>query len=254
MSTTNKIALVTGGSRGLGKDMALSIAKKGNDVIITYNSSQTEANNVVEEIKALGVNAVALQLNLSVFSNIDAFVDTVAATLKNNFEERKLNYLVNNAGMGATVPFVEMTETVFDEFLNVHFKGVYFLTQKLMQHFNDGGSIVNISTGTTRFCQPGYSVYASMKSGLETFTRYVAKEMGVRGIRSNVVAPGPIETDFNGAAIRNNPQMKGFLSQATPLGRVGNADDIGSVVAFLCSDESKWVNGQRIEVSGGINV
>jgi NAD(P)-dependent dehydrogenase (short-subunit alcohol dehydrogenase family) len=254
MSITNKIALVTGGSRGLGKDMALCIAKKGNDVIITYNSSEAEANTVVEEIKALGVNAAAIQLNLSVFNNIHAFVDKVVETLKNNFNGRKLNYLVNNAGMGATVPFVEMTEDVFDEFLNVHFKGVYFLTQKLMPHFNDGGSIVNISTGTTRFCHLGYSVYASMKSGLETFTRYVAKEMGVRSIRANVVAPGPIETDFNGAAIRNNPQMKGFLSQATPLGRVGNADDIGSVVAFLCSDESKWVNGQRIEVSGGINV
>ncbi len=254
MSTTNKIALVTGGSRGLGKDMALSIAKKDNDVIITYNNSEAEANAVVEEIKAMGVNAAAIQLNLSVFSNVNVFVEAVAATLKNNFNERKLNYLVNNAGMGATVPFVEMTEKVFDEFLNVHFKGVYFLTQKLMPYFNDGGSIVNISTGTTRFCHPGYSVYASMKSGLETFTRYVAKEMGARGIRANVVAPGPIETDFNGAAIRNNPQMKGFLSQATPLGRVGNADDIGSVVAFLCSDESKWVNGQRIEVSGGINV
>jgi NAD(P)-dependent dehydrogenase (short-subunit alcohol dehydrogenase family) len=254
MSTTNKIALVTGGSRGLGKDMALSIAKKGNDVIITYNNSEAEANTVVEEIKALGVNAIAIQLNLSVFNNIDAFVHSVSEILKNNFNDRKLNYLVNNAGMGATVPFVEMTENIFDEFLNVHFKGVYFLTQKLMPHFNDGGSIVNISSGTTRFCHPGYSVYASMKSGLETFTRYVAKEMGARGIRANVVAPGPIETDFNGAAIRNNPQMKGFLSQATPLGRVGNADDIGSVVAFLCSDESKWVNGQRIEVSGGINV
>ncbi len=254
MNTTNKIALVTGGSRGLGKDMALSIAKKGNDVIITYNNSKAEANAVVEEIKTLGVQAIAIQLNLSVFSNVVAFVNTIAETLKNNFEDRKLNYLVNNAGMGATIPFLEMTETIFDEFLNVHFKGVYFLTQKLMPYFNDGGSIVNISTGTTRFCHPGYSVYASMKSGLETFTRYVAKEMGVRGIRANVVAPGPIETDFNGAAIRNNPQMKGFLSQATPLGRVGNADDIGSVVAFLCSDESKWVNGQRIEVSGGINV
>lgn len=254
MNKKNKIALVTGGSRGLGKDMALSIAKNGNDVIITYNSSEAEANAVIEEIIALGVKAVALQLNLTVFNNISVFVEKVAETLKNNFEGQKINYLVNNAGMGATVPFLEMTEDMFDEFLNVHFKGVYFLTQKLMPHFNDGGSIVNISTGTTRFCHPGYSVYASMKSGLETFTRYVAKEMGARGIRANVVAPGPIETDFNGAAIRNNPQMKGFLSQATPLGRVGNADDIGSVVAFLCSDESKWVNGQRIEVSGGINV
>ena len=155
--------------------------------------------------------------------------------------------------MGATVPFTQVTEAIFNDFLNVHFKGVYFLTQKSLPLLNDGGSIINISTGTTRFSNPGYSVYASMKGAVEVFTKYLAKELGGRGIRANVVAPGPIETDFNSAAIRSNPQMKGFLSTLSPLGRVGNADDIGSVVAFLCTDDARWINGQRIEVSGGIN-
>ena len=146
-----------------------------------------------------------------------------------------------------------VTEELFDEFLNVHFKSVYFLTQKLLPHLNDGGGIVNISTGTTRFSNPGYSVYASMKGAIEVFTKYLAKELGSKGIRANVVAPGPVETDFNSAAIRNNPQMKERLSSLSPLGRVGTAEDIGGVVAFLCTDEAAWVNGQRIEVSGGIN-
>ncbi len=156
--------------------------------------------------------------------------------------------------MGATVPFEKVTEDIFNEFMNVHFKGVYFLTQKCLPHLADGGSIINISTGTTRFANPGYSVYASMKGAIEVFTKYLAKELGSRGIRANVIAPGPIETDFNNAGIRNNPQMKNFLSAMSPLGRVGNADDIGSVVAFLCTGDAKWINGQRIEVSGGINV
>ncbi len=249
-----RIALVTGGSRGLGKDMALRLAEKGNDVIITYNSNQAEAEAVVAQVQALGRKAKAIQLNLSVFSAIDDFVKAVSDALIQAFDGRKLDYVVNNAGMGATIPFVNATEADFDSFMNVHFKGVYFLTQKLLPHLNDGGGIVNISTGTTRFCIPGYSIYSSMKSALETFTRYLAKELGQRGIRANVVAPGPIETDFNSAAIRTNAQMKGYLASITALGRVGEAEDIGSVVAFLCSDESRWVNGQRVEVSGGINL
>ena len=155
--------------------------------------------------------------------------------------------------MGATVPFLEVTEELFNDFLNVHFKGVYFLTQKFVPLINPGGRIINISTGTTRFSNPGYSVYASMKGAVEIFTKYLAKELGSRGIGANIVAPGPIETDFNNAAIRSNPQMKNVLSSLSPLGRVGNPDDIGSVVAFLCTDDAKWINGQRIEVSGGIN-
>lgn len=234
--------------------MALALAKKGLDVILTYNSSKNEAEEVVKSIEEMGQKAVALQLNLLQFNTLNAFVSEVSATLNAHFETEKLDYLVNNAGMGATIPMAQVTEENFDDFLNVHFKGAYFLTQKLLLLMNDNGGIVNISTGTTRFCVHGYSVYASMKGAMEVLTRYIARENGARGIRANIVAPGPVETDFNNAAIRSNPQMKGFLTNMTALGRVGQADDIGSVVAFLCSEESKWVNGQRIEVSGGINL
>jgi NAD(P)-dependent dehydrogenase (short-subunit alcohol dehydrogenase family) len=249
----NKIALVTGGSRGLGKDMALSIARKGIDVILTYRSEEAGARDTVQQVQALGRQAAALPLDLSASGAATAFVPQLLSLLQNEFDGRKIDFLVNNAGIGGTLPFGSVTEEQFDEFLNVHFKGVYFLTQSLLPSLNDGGGIINISTGTTRFVNPGYSVYASMKGAIEVFTRYLAKELGARGIRANVVAPGPIETDFNGAAIRNNPQLKERLSAMTPLGRVGRADDIGSVVAFLCSDDAKWVNAQRIEVSGGIN-
>jgi NAD(P)-dependent dehydrogenase (short-subunit alcohol dehydrogenase family) len=250
---TGKIALVTGGSRGLGKDMALALARKGIDVIVTYRSKKEEAENVVEEIKALGQKASALSLDMANFQSLDAFVKSVTETLATEWNAASLDFLINNAGMGATVPFAQVTEELFDEFLNVHFKSIYFLTQKLLPHLNEGGAIVNISTGTTRFSNPGYSVYASMKGAIEVFTKYLAKELGAKGIRANVVAPGPIETDFNSAAIRSNPQMKERLSSLSPLGRVGKAEDIGGVVAFLCTEEASWINGQRIEVSGGIN-
>jgi NAD(P)-dependent dehydrogenase (short-subunit alcohol dehydrogenase family) len=251
MST--KIALVTGGSRGLGKDMAISIAKKGIDVILTYNNNQAAANETVTAIEALGQKAVALQLDMGAFSSLDEFVKQVLNTLQSTWQTDHFDFLINNAGMGATVPFLEVTEELFTNFLNVHFKGVYFLTQKCVLHINTGGRIINISSGTTRFSHPGYSVYASMKAAVEVFTKYLAKELGAKGIGANIVAPGPVETDFNNAAIRSNPQMKTMLGSLTPLGRVGNADDIGSVVAFLCTEDAKWINGQRIEVSGGIN-
>jgi NAD(P)-dependent dehydrogenase (short-subunit alcohol dehydrogenase family) len=249
-----KIALITGGNRGLGKDMALSLARKGADVVITYNSSEGLAQQAVQEITALGGKAAALPLNLSDFKSLDAFVLQFKNLLNTHFQATHFDFLVNNAGMGKTVPFTQVTEDLFDDFLNVHFKSVYFLTQKLLPVMQNGGSIVNISSGTTRFSNPGYSVYASMKGAIEVLTKYIAKELGSKGIRANVVAPGPVETDFNGGAIRNNPQFKNMLGSMSPLGRVGSADDIGSVVAFLCSEDSKWINGQRIEVSGGINV
>lgn len=254
MSATTKIALVTGGSRGLGKDMAISIAKKGLDVILTYRTNEAEAQQTVKEIEALGHKAIALQLDMADFSSLDGFVQKTLDALQSNWNTGNFDFLINNAGMGATVPFLQVTEELFTDFLNVHFKSIYFLTQKFVPHINEGGRIINISTGTTRFSNPGYSVYASMKGAIEVFTKYLAKELGVKGIGANVVAPGPVETDFNNAAIRNNPQMKGVLSSLSPLGRVGAADDIGSVVAFLCTDDAKWINGQRIEVSGGINV
>lgn len=253
MSET-KIALVTGGSRGLGKEMALSLARKGTDVILTYRSKEAEARHVVQQINALGRKAVMLPLDLNnPVKNLDAFVQAFAIELKTGWERTRFDFLVHNAGMGATVPFEQVTEGVFDEFLNVHFKNVFFLTQKLLPQLAGGGAIVTVSSGTTRFSNPGYAVYASMKGAVETLTKYWAKELGPKGIRCNAVAPGPVETDFNDAAIRSNPQLKERLASLAPLGRVGTPEDIGGVVAFLCSDESRWINGQRIEVSGGIN-
>ncbi len=249
-----KIALVTGGSRGLGKDMALSLARKGVDVIITYRSGQQEAGAVVESIRALGRKAVALPLDMSTLTGLAPFAEAVAGQLKSTWDRNGFDFLVNNAGIGGGVPFEKVSEEFFDEFLNVHYKGVFFLTQKLLPHLNEGGAILNISTGTTRFTNPGYAVYASMKGAMEVLTKYLAKELGARGIRCNIVAPGPIETDFNNAVIRSNPQLKERLASLSPLNRVGRAEDIGGVVAFLCSDEAAWINGQRIEVSGGINV
>jgi NAD(P)-dependent dehydrogenase (short-subunit alcohol dehydrogenase family) len=246
-----KIALITGGSRGLGRDMAISIAKKGLDVIVTYRGNEEMALEAVKEIEALGQQAAALQLDMSNFRSLDAFVQQVAAMLQSKWSTNALDFLINNAG--ATVPFEKVTEELFDEFMNVHFKGVYFLTQKLLPFINSGGRVINISSGTTRWSNPGYSVYASMKGAVEVLTKYMAKELGAKGISANIVAPGPIETDFNNATIRSNPQLKQMLSSLSPLGRVGNADDIGPVVAFLCTEEAKWINGQRIEVSGGIN-
>lgn len=253
MATAAKIALVTGGSRGLGKDMALSIAKKGIDVILTYRSKEAEALQVVREIESLGQKAIALHLDMGLFSSLDNFVGIVKDTLKIKWEAPAFDFLINNASMGATVPFMDVTEELFTSFLNVHFKGIYFLTQKFVPIINPGGRIINISTGTTRFSNPGYSVYASMKGAIEVFTKYLAKELGAKGIGANVVAPGPVETDFNNAFIRNNPQVKAVMSTLSPLGRVGAANDIGGVVAFLCTEEAQWINGQRIEVSGGIN-
>ncbi len=252
--STQKIALVTGGSRGLGKDMAISIARRGIDVVLTFRNKEMEGLETVREIESLGRKAVALQLDMGNVQSLNGFVDELKNILQKNWGTDRFDFLINNAGMGATVPFLQATEEQFDDFLNVHFKSVYFLTQKTVPIINEGGRIINISTGTTRFSQPGYSMYASMKGAIEIFTKYLAKELGAKGIGANVVAPGPVETDFNNAAIRSNSQLKSTLSSLSPLGRVGEATDIGGVVAFLCTPEAAWVNGQRIEVSGGINV
>ena len=251
---SNKIALVTGGSRGLGKDMALSLSRKNIDVILTYQSKREDAEKVVAEIKENGQMAVCIHFDVGDLKSFDPFLGRISELLKSIWNADKFDFLINNAGVGATIPIAQVTEEAFDNLLNIHFKGVYFLTQKSLPMMNDNGGVVFISSGTTRFCVPGYSVYSSLKSAVETFTKYVAKEYGGRGIRSNIVAPGAIETDFNGAAIRNNPQMKSFLASQSALGRVGQADDIGSVVAFLCTDDANWINGQRIEASGGINL
>lgn len=248
--TQTKIALVTGGSRGLGKDMAVSIAKKGLDVIITYNSKSDEATEVANEIKAMGRKAAVLQLSVDAVSGFDSFFQQLGTTLQQVFASDKIDYLVNNAGIGIHVPFAQTTEAQFDQLMNIQFKGVFFMSQKALPYLNDGGGIINISTGLARFALPGYAAYASMKGGVETLTRYMAKELGARGIRVNVVAPGAIETDFGGGVVRDNAEVNKFIASQTALGRVGRPDDIGSVVAFLCTDDAKWVNAQRIEVSG----
>ena len=249
-----KIALVTGGSRGLGKNMALRLAEKGHDVIITYNTQKVEALEVVAEIEKQGLKSVAIQLDVNNIGSLTSFIEEVSSVLKEKWSTTTFDFLINNAGVGATIPYMDATEEDFDSLMNIHFKSVYFLTQKALPMMNDNGRIINISSGTTRFCNPGYSIYASMKGAIETFTKYVAKEVGVRGITANVIAPGPIETDFNSAAIRNNAQLKDRLSTMTALGRVGEANDIGGIVAFLCSEDGYWINGQRIEASGGISL
>ena len=251
---TKKIALVTGGSRGLGKDMALSLAKKGINVLLTYNSKKEDADAVVAEIKKAGGNAAALQLNAGDVKSFDGFFNTVAGTLKDTFGATHFNFLINNAGIGIYAPYTETTEEQFDELMNIHFKGVFFLTQKALKLIADGGRIINISTGLARFAGPGYSAYASMKGAIETLTRYQAKELGARGIAVNAVAPGAIETDFGGGMVRDNAQVNKHVAAATALGRVGRPDDIGGVVAFLCTEDAKWINAQRIEASGGMNL
>lgn len=249
-----KIALITGGSRGLGKSMALYLADSGSDIIITYNSNKELADEVVKEIESKGRKAFSLQYDSSDFSALDNFVQQFKEALQNKFNVSSFDFLINNAGIGASIPFEKVTEADFDKFMNIHFKSVYFLSQKLLPLINNNGRIINISTGTTRFVNPGYSMYATMKGAIEVFTRYLAKEVGARGITVNVVAPGPIETDFNNAAIRNNPERKKIMASNTALGRVGEADDIGKVIALICDEKSEWINGQRIEASGGINL
>lgn len=254
METKRKIALVTGGSRGLGKNMALSLAKKGIHVILTYHSKKDEALAVVSEIESLGSKAVALQLNTGEVKTFDAFFAAFEKTLKDSFNTNRFDFLVNNAGVGINSPLTQMKEEDFDTLMNIHFKGVYFLTQKALPLMNDGGRIVNLSSGLARFTAPGYSAYGAMKGAVETLTLYMARELGPRGITVNVVAPGAIETDFGGGLVRDNPQYNKMVADATALGRVGLPDDIGGVVSFLCTEDARWVNAQRIEVSGGTNI
>ena len=251
MTNKIKIALVTGGSRGLGKNMVLELAKKGLHIVLTYHSNEEKAKEVITDIEHIGQQAIAVQLNVTDFQSFEAFFDTVKKSIKYKFGVDKIDYLVNNAGIGINAPFAKTTEEQLDTLYNIQFKGTYLLTQSALSILNDGGGIVNVSTGLTRFALNGFSAYAAMKSAIETLTKYQAKELGERKIRSNVIAPGAIETDFGGGAVRDNEKMNSFIATNTALGRVGLPDDIGSVVAFLCSNDAKWINAQRIEVSGG---
>lgn len=248
----NKIALVTGGSRGLGKNTVLALATQGVDVVLTYNSKQAEADATVAEAQALGVKAAALQLDVGNSKSFSAFAQSLAKVLEQQWQRRDFDFLVNNAGVGVNTPFAETTEEQFDLLMNVHLKGTFFLTQTLLPLIKDGGRIVNISTGLTRFTYLGYSAYAAMKGAVEVLSRYMAKELGARGIAVNAVAPGAIETDFGGGNVRDNDQLNQQLASITALGRVGVPDDIGPMIASLVSENNRWINAQRIEVSGGM--
>lgn len=247
----SKIALITGGSRGLGKNAALALARDGVDIVITYLSQAAEAEAIVTEIQALGRKALALPLDVGNSQTFAQFADRLTSALEQLWQRRDFDFLVNNAGVGIHAPFAEFSETQFDQLVNIHLKGSFFLTQKLLPLIKNGGRIVNVSTGLTRFTYPGYSAYAAVKGGVEVLTRYMAKELGARGIRVNVIAPGAIATDFGGGRVRDNAELNQMLAAQTALGRVGLPDDIGGALVALLSDGAGWINAQRIEASGG---
>jgi len=251
-TVNNKIALITGGSRGLGREMALALATDGKDIIITYHSNQQQAEQVLGLIKEKGVNAAAFKLDASKTETFDAFYANLATYLDQTYQNQRFDYLINNGGTALYAPFAKTTEAEFDRIVNLHFKGVYFLSQKALPFLNDHGAIVNVSSGLARFSLPGSSAYGATKAAVDSLSRYMARELGSRGIRVNSIAPGAIETDFGGGHVRDNKDVNQFIAKETPLGRVGLPTDIGGVVAFLCSDRAGWLNGQRIEVSGGI--
>ena len=248
----SKIALVTGGSRGLGRNMAIALAKKGIDVVITYHSNKEKAEEVVTEIGAMGQQAFAFQLDTGDIKQFDPFFAEMTSTLEQRTGNKNFDFLINNAGTALYAPFAETTEVQFDTALNVHYKGVFFLTQKALPFLNDGGRIINISSGLARFSFNGSSAYGSMKGAIEVLTRYLAKELGPRRIAANSVAPGAIETDFGNGHVRDDKQVNDQIASVTALGRVGLPHDIGGVGAFLCTEDAGWINGQRIEVSGGM--
>lgn len=249
---SHKIAIITGGSRGLGRNAALKLAEKGVDIILTWRNKEAEALDVVKAIEALGARGLAIQLDVGDSDAFSDFASEVQKQLKTLWQRDSFDYLLNNAGSGLHEPFISTSEAQFDEMVNIHFKGPFFLTQKLLPLMVNGGRILNISSGLTRFSQPGSGTYAAVKGAIEVLTRYQAKELGARGITVNVLAPGAIETDFSDGRVRDNPQINAFISSATALGRVGLPDDIGNAIALILSEESGWINGQRIEASGGM--
>lgn len=248
------IALITGGSRGLGKSMALHLAKAGHDIILTYNSKAQEAEMVVAQIQSLGRKAIAIQLNVGEASTFPIFATLLQKNLTETWQTNQFDILINNAGIGINSPLAETTEETFDTLMNIHLKGPFFLTQTLVPLLNDGARIINISSGLTRFSMPGYSAYAAMKGAIEVLTHYQAKELGARGISAICVAPGAIETDFGDGLVRDNKTVNDHIAAQTALGRVGLPDDIGGAIAALASKDARWINGQRIEVSGGMLV
>jgi NAD(P)-dependent dehydrogenase (short-subunit alcohol dehydrogenase family) len=248
------IALITGGSRGLGRSTAIHLAQRGVDVIFTYRSQQAEADAVCSEITRLGGKALALQLDVGNSASFAAFAEQLGRDLRHHWQRDHFDYLVNNAGSGINASFAETSEAQFDEMMNIHLKGAFFLTQSLLPLIVDGGKIVNLSSGLARFSYPGRVSYAIMKGAVEVLTRYLALELGPRGISANTVAPGAIATDFSGGVVRDNAAVNAHIAAQTALGRVGQPDDIGGMISSLLMDQNRWVNGQRIEVSGGVHL
>lgn len=249
---TKKTAIVTGGSRGLGREMVLNLAKEQHNIIFSYHSQKEKADEVIEEVKHYGANAVAFHYDANDLKSGEEFLQNVVKYQEENYGTSNFDFLINNAGIGTFNLVKDTEEQQFDTMLNIHLKSVYFLTQKALKYMNQSGRIINISSGLTRFSLPGMSSYAIMKSAVETFTKYLAKELGERKITANVVAPGAIATDFAGGTNRDNLEKRTIIENITALGRVGEAEDIGGVVSFLCSGKAGWINGQRIEVSGGM--
>lgn len=253
MKTTDQpIALITGGSRGLGKNMAINLAQNGIDVVLTYHSNKEKAEDVVAEIQSIGQKAIAYQLDTSNTVLFDDFLEQVTSHLKKETGAPNFDIIINNAGTSLHEPFAKITEEQFDHIMNIHLKGVFFLTQKALPYINDGGRIINISSGLARFSMHNASIYGAAKGAVEVLTRYQADELGDRGITVNAIAPGAIETDFSGGMVRDNEEVNAQVASATALGRAGLPDDIGGVAAFLCSEDARWITGQRIEVSGGM--
>lgn len=248
----DQVALITGGSRGLGRSAALHLASRGIDTVITYRTNKAEAEAVAEEARVLGGKSVAIALDVSDTANFPAFKESLQQVLLTHWQRDSFDHLINNAGIGIHAPLESTSESQFDELMRIHLKGPFFLTQTVLPLLSDGGSILNVSSGLTRFSLPGYAAYAMMKGGVEVMTHYMAKEFGARGIRVNTIAPGAIETDFGGGAVRDMEDLNQFVSSVTALGRAGLPDDIGAVIASLISDDSRWVNAQRIEASGGM--
>lgn len=247
-----KLAFITGASRSLGRSAALHLAAEGVDVIGTYHSKTTEAQAVADEIERLGARALMLKLDVSDSTGFAGFAERLRTALVEQYGRDGFDYLINNAGIGQNASFAETSEAQFDLMMNLNLKGPFFLTQILLPLIVDGGRILNVSSGLARFSLPGYSAYAAMKGGIEVLTRYQARELGARGISVNVLAPGAIETDFGGGAVRDNADLNAFIASNTAKGRVGQPDDIGLAVTALLSEGARWITGQRIEASGGM--
>lgn len=248
------LALITGGSRGLGRSMALNLAAQGCDVILTYRTRRTEADEVVGAVTALGRRAMPLQLDVTASDSFAAFVGTLREVMQERWQRQDLDVLINNAGSGFHASVSDTTIAAFDELYHAHLKGPFFLTQQLLPLIRDGGRILNVSSGLTRYAVPGYAAYAMMKAGIEVFTRYLAMELGPRRITVNCLAPGAIATDFGGGLVRDDPEVSRMIATQTALGRVGEPDDVGAIAALLAAPAASWVNGQRLEITGGFQL